>query len=54
MLSESDGLTRNYPTPYEHLNHLKRQPVIVEYNTVKDEMADITNKVEKLIEIPGH
>ncbi|HEY5464432.1 MAG TPA: ATP-dependent DNA helicase [Hanamia sp.] len=33
----------------EELKNITEFPFIIEYNTIKDEMADITNKVEKLI-----
>ena len=50
LINKFEGLTKNLVAAHERVKHLKHQPVIVEYNTVKDEMADITNKVEKLIE----
>ncbi len=49
LINKFEGLTKNLVAAHERVKHLKHQPVIVEYNTVKDEMADITNKVEKLI-----
>ena len=50
LINKFEGLTKNLVAAHERVKHLKHQPVIVEYNTVKDEMADITNKVEKLID----
>jgi len=50
LINKFEGLTKNLVAAHELVKHLKHQPLIVEYNTVKDEMADITNKVEKLIE----
>jgi DNA helicase II / ATP-dependent DNA helicase PcrA len=49
LISKLEGLTKNLVAAHEQVKHLKHQPIIVEYNTAKDEMADITNKVEKLI-----
>ncbi len=50
LINKLEGLTKNLVAAHERVKHLKHQPVIVEYNTAKDEMADITNKVERLIE----
>jgi len=50
LIEKLEGLPKNLISANERVKYLKHQPVIVEYNTVKDEMADITNKVEKLIE----
>jgi len=50
LINKFEGLTKNLVAAHERVKHLKHQPVIVEYHTGKDEMADITNKVEKLID----
>ncbi len=50
LIHKFEGLTKNLIAAHERIKHLKHEPVIVEYNTIKDEMADITNKVEKLVE----
>ena len=49
LIHKFEGLTKNLTAAHERIKHLKHQPVIVEYNTVKEEMADITSKVESLI-----
>ena len=49
LINKFEGLTKDLIAAHDLVKHLKHQPVIVEYNTVKDEMADITIKVEKLI-----
>ncbi len=44
------GLSKNLISSHPAVKHLTHNPTVVEYNTVKDEMADITNKVAKLID----
>ncbi len=43
-------LTKNLIAANTNINALTNEPVIIEYLSVKDEMAAITNKVEELIE----
>ncbi len=50
LINKFEGLTKNLISANELVKHLKHQPVIVEYNTSKDEMADIVNKIESLVE----
>jgi DNA helicase-2/ATP-dependent DNA helicase PcrA len=50
LISESGELNKNYISPKEELGQALCQTVITEYKTIKDEMADITNKVKALIE----
>ena len=44
------GLSKNLISSREELMKLLHNPTIVEYKTAKDEMADITNKVETLVQ----
>ncbi len=44
------GLTKELICSKEELKKINSLPAIIEYNTIKDEMADITNKVKTLIE----
>jgi len=49
LINKFDGLSKDLIASNLTLKNLSEVPVIVEYNTAKDEMADITNKVESLI-----
>ena len=49
LIHKFEGLSKNLISSNEKLKQLEEIPLIVEYNTVKDEMADITNKIENLI-----
>lgn len=49
LINKFEGLSKELISSNEKLKHLAELPLIVEYNTVKDEMADITNKIESLI-----
>ena len=49
LINKFDGLSKDLIASNLILKNLSEVPVIVEYNTAKDEMADITNKVESLI-----
>jgi DNA helicase-2/ATP-dependent DNA helicase PcrA len=50
LINKFDGLSKDLVSSNINLKDLAELPLIVEYNTVKDEMADIANKVEILIE----
>jgi DNA helicase-2/ATP-dependent DNA helicase PcrA len=49
LIHKFPGLTKELKCSREELQKLIDRPAIIEYNTVKDEMADVTNRVEKLI-----
>jgi DNA helicase-2/ATP-dependent DNA helicase PcrA len=49
LINKFEGLTKELISSNEKLKNLVELPLIVEYNTAKDEMADITNKIESLI-----
>ncbi len=48
LVKQIDGLSKELLSCNSKINHLTHHPVIIEYNAVKDEMADITNKVHQL------
>ena len=50
LINKFEGLSKDLVSSNQNLKNFTEPPLIVEYNTVKDEMADITNKVENLIE----
>jgi DNA helicase II / ATP-dependent DNA helicase PcrA len=50
LINKLEGLNKELISSNEKLKNLTELPSIVEYNTLKDEMADITNKVESLID----
>ncbi len=50
LVKQIDGLSKELITAKTELIGLNHQPVIKEYNSVKDEMADITNSVAKLLQ----
>jgi DNA helicase-2/ATP-dependent DNA helicase PcrA len=50
LVKQIDGLSKELLSCNNKINHLTHQPVIVEYNSVRDEMADITNKVFALLQ----
>ncbi len=50
LIHKFPGLTKDLISSKEELKKLTEPPLLIEYNTVKDEMADITNKVKTLIE----
>src|SRR6185312_13948380 len=50
LIHKFPGLTKELICSKDTLKELTELPVITEYNTIKDEMADITNKVQSLIE----
>jgi DNA helicase-2/ATP-dependent DNA helicase PcrA len=50
LINKFEGLTKNLISSKEEMMKLLHNPTIVEYKTAKDEMADITNKVEKLVQ----
>src|SRR5690242_5818841 len=49
LIHKFPGLTKDLKCSKKELQKLIDLPAIVEYNTVKDEMADITMKIERLI-----
>ncbi|MDQ2720416.1 MAG: ATP-dependent helicase [Bacteroidota bacterium] len=49
LVNKFEGLSKHLISSNEKLKDHLIRPLIVEYNTAKDEMADITNKVENLI-----
>ncbi|MGN6800449.1 MAG: UvrD-helicase domain-containing protein, partial [Ginsengibacter sp.] len=49
LIHKFPGLTKELKCSKKELQKLIDLPAIVEYNTVKDEMADVTIKIEKLI-----
>ncbi|HZW69361.1 MAG TPA: ATP-dependent helicase, partial [Hanamia sp.] len=49
LIHKFPGLTKELKCSREELQKLIDRPAIIQYNTVKDEMADVTNKIEKLI-----
>jgi DNA helicase-2/ATP-dependent DNA helicase PcrA len=50
LIHKFSGLSKELICSKEELKKFTEQPSIIEYNTIKDEMADITNKVQTLIE----
>ena len=48
LVKQIEGLSKELLSSNSKINHLTHQPVIIEYNSVKEEMADITNKVYDL------
>ena len=49
LVKKIDGLSKELISSNKLINQLTNQPVIHEYNSVKEEMADITNQVALLI-----
>src|ERR1700712_3766808 len=50
LINKSEGLSKHLITSKEELMKLLHNPTIVEYKTARDEMADITNKVQMLVQ----
>ncbi|MGN6532706.1 MAG: ATP-dependent helicase, partial [Ginsengibacter sp.] len=50
LIHKFSGLSKELNCSKEELKKLTDLPYIIEYNTLKDEMADITNKVKSLVE----
>ena len=50
LINKLKGLSKELISSKEELKKINEPPVIIEYNTIKDEMADITNKVQSLID----
>ena len=50
LINKFEGLTKNLISSKEELMKLLHNPTIVEYKTAKDEMADITSKVQTLVQ----
>lgn len=49
LVKQIDGLSKDLLSANIKINSLTNKPVFHEYNTAKDEMADITNRVAELI-----
>lgn len=49
LIHKFPGLSKELECSREELKKLIQRPAVVEYNTIKDEMADVTNKIETLI-----
>jgi DNA helicase-2/ATP-dependent DNA helicase PcrA len=49
LIHKFSGLSKELKCSKEELKKLINLPSVIEYNTIKDEMADVTNKIEKLI-----
>lgn len=49
LVKQINGLSKELLAANSKINHLTHHPQIIEYNSVKDEMADITNKVKQLV-----
>lgn len=50
LIHKFEGLSKELVSSKAELKSLTHRPSIIEYNTVKDEMADITNKVQALMD----
>ena len=50
LVKQIEGLSKDLVSSKNELMELKNPPVLHEYNSAKDEMADITNRVSALIE----
>ncbi|MEO6905337.1 MAG: ATP-dependent DNA helicase [Ginsengibacter sp.] len=50
LIHKFSGLSKELLCSKEELKKFTELPFIIEYNTIKDEMADITNKVKTLVE----
>jgi DNA helicase-2/ATP-dependent DNA helicase PcrA len=50
LVKQIEGLSKELVSSREALKAILHQPVITEYNSVRDEMADITNKVYDLLQ----
>lgn len=50
LVKQIEGLSKDLLSSNTVINHLNHPPTIIEYNAVKDEMADVTNSVLKLID----
>jgi DNA helicase-2/ATP-dependent DNA helicase PcrA len=50
LINKFEGLSKNLVSSKIELMSMLHDPIIVEYRTAKDEMADITNKVQMLFQ----
>jgi len=50
LVKQIDGLSKELISSNKQINQLTNKPVLHEYNSAKDEMADITNRVAVLID----
>jgi DNA helicase-2/ATP-dependent DNA helicase PcrA len=50
LVNQIEGLSKELVSSNKQINQLTNKPLVHEYNTAKDEMADITNRVAGLIE----
>ena len=49
LVKQIGGLSKELLSSNSQINHLTNKPIIREYNSVKEEMADITNQVNELL-----
>lgn len=49
LINTRPGLSKNLVSSNAHINHIQHEPIIVEFNSVNEEMAGITNRVEALL-----
>jgi DNA helicase II / ATP-dependent DNA helicase PcrA len=49
LVKQIDGLSKELISSNKQINQLTNKPILHEYNSAKDEMADITNRVSELI-----
>ena len=50
LVKQIDGLSKDLLAANIRINGLTHQPVLIEYNSVKEEMVSITNEVQRLTE----
>ncbi len=50
LVKQIDGLSKELIAANTKINQLTNPPTVIEYNSVKEEMADITNKIKLLID----
>ncbi len=50
LVKQIEGLSKELISSRKELTGLKNKPLLHEYNSAKDEMADITNRIAELIE----
>ena len=50
LVKQIDGLSKELLAANTKINQLTNEPIITEYNSVKDEMGNITNKVYSLVQ----
>ena len=50
LVKQIDGLSKELLAANTKINQLTNEPIITEYNSIKDEMGNITNKVYSLVQ----